>query len=353
MKKVLLLLLAAALSFSAFAQETQTETVPQDTTISASDLANLIIKEAESHLGKPYKYGGRGPKYFDCSGFTSFVYAKFGFTLGRSSSAQANDGVEVSGTLSDLQKGDLVIFSGKKKGVVGHVAIFMDYDEETATARFIHADKAGVRISYFTEPYYQVRVMGARRLIPDFIGRNNRRVGAYPFNTANETVMVPDTLTLGDGDKRVVIFERGRWALVDSEGKVTVPGDLSAARIILYPNGTWKSVAQSTVVVPTMSVRPPAEQDLPADASADAASTPAATPAGAAATTNAAATTQPAQQTAAGTSTQPEKVYHTIVKGDTLYELSLRYKVPVSQICRLNNITENTILNLGRKLRIK
>lgn len=48
-----------------------------------------------------------------------------------------------------------------------------------------------------------------------------------------------------------------------------------------------------------------------------------------------------------------EHVYHTIVRGDMLSKLALKYKVSVDQICRLNNIKRTTILQLGRRLLIQ
>ena len=57
------------------------------------------------------------------------------------------------------------------------------------------------------------------------------------------------------------------------------------------------------------------------------------------------AATKPATTSAA--------VYHVIVSGDTLYALAVRNKTSVAAICRLNNITENTVLQLGQKIRIK
>lgn len=45
--------------------------------------------------------------------------------------------------------------------------------------------------------------------------------------------------------------------------------------------------------------------------------------------------------------------YHTIVSGDTLGALAVKYKTTVKRICELNNIKESTILKLGRKLRVK
>lgn len=47
------------------------------------------------------------------------------------------------------------------------------------------------------------------------------------------------------------------------------------------------------------------------------------------------------------------KVYHTIRRGDTLSGLAVKYGVSVSQLCKLNNITRTTVLQLGRKLRIR
>ncbi|HOY39575.1 MAG: peptidoglycan DD-metalloendopeptidase family protein [Bacteroidales bacterium] len=48
-----------------------------------------------------------------------------------------------------------------------------------------------------------------------------------------------------------------------------------------------------------------------------------------------------------------EAKYHYIVQGDTLWGLSRRYGVSVSQLCRLNNISETTTLRLGTSLRVR
>lgn len=45
--------------------------------------------------------------------------------------------------------------------------------------------------------------------------------------------------------------------------------------------------------------------------------------------------------------------YHTIVEGDTLYKIAGKYNTKVSELCRLNNIQETTILQIGMKLRVK
>lgn len=45
--------------------------------------------------------------------------------------------------------------------------------------------------------------------------------------------------------------------------------------------------------------------------------------------------------------------YHTIVAGDTLSGLAVKYGTTVKQICQWNNITETTLLQLNKKLRVK
>jgi murein DD-endopeptidase MepM/ murein hydrolase activator NlpD len=44
-------------------------------------------------------------------------------------------------------------------------------------------------------------------------------------------------------------------------------------------------------------------------------------------------------------------VYHIIQSGDTLYLLSEKYGVSIEKLCELNNITRNTIMKIGQKIR--
>lgn len=48
-----------------------------------------------------------------------------------------------------------------------------------------------------------------------------------------------------------------------------------------------------------------------------------------------------------------KQVYHKIRSGDTLGGLAVRYGTTVTKICRLNGISSNTTLRIGRTLRIK
>ena len=46
-------------------------------------------------------------------------------------------------------------------------------------------------------------------------------------------------------------------------------------------------------------------------------------------------------------------VYHTIVSGDTLSALARKYGTTIQDLCYLNGISEDTILQLGKKLRVR
>jgi len=76
---------------------------------------NAVLEIAARYIGTPYRSGGKTPAGFDCSGFTSYVYAQLGIPLSSSSSAQRYAGVEVS--RADAQPGDII-------WTPGHVAIY-------------------------------------------------------------------------------------------------------------------------------------------------------------------------------------------------------------------------------------
>lgn len=125
-------------------------------------LADLLT-EARKHLGKPYVHGMKGPRAFDCSGFSSYVYKQFGYNISPASRAQYNEGVKVD--RKNLREGDLVFFTSRSSGRnVGHVGIVVTADNNTGAFTFIHASLKGVKISS-CEGYYANRYVGARRII--------------------------------------------------------------------------------------------------------------------------------------------------------------------------------------------
>lgn len=92
--------------------------------IRESDLATNIINCAKGYLGTRYIWGGNTPSGFDCSGFTKYVYQKFGITLNRVAADQAKQGTWVS--KGNLSPGDLVFFdTNGGNNYINHVGIYI------------------------------------------------------------------------------------------------------------------------------------------------------------------------------------------------------------------------------------
>ncbi|MCI9156214.1 MAG: SH3 domain-containing protein [Lawsonibacter sp.] len=118
-----------------------------------------IADYALQFLGCRYVYGGSSPKGFDCSGFTSYVYKQFGYSLNRTASAQLDNGTPVA--KEDLQPGDLVMFKEGGSKRASHVGMYI------GNGQIIHASTAsvGVIISDLYSSYYVRTYVGARRIV--------------------------------------------------------------------------------------------------------------------------------------------------------------------------------------------
>ncbi|MBR2260668.1 MAG: LysM peptidoglycan-binding domain-containing protein [Paludibacteraceae bacterium] len=130
-------------------------------------LRDSLVEYAQKHIGCKYKYGSRGPKAFDCSGFTYYVFQHFGYTLNSSSSSQYLQGEKIK--YNNTEKGDLIFFKGSKLNskAVGHVGIIINKSEKQDTVWFIHASvQRGISIdSYPGYEYYNKRYIGCKRII--------------------------------------------------------------------------------------------------------------------------------------------------------------------------------------------
>jgi cell wall-associated NlpC family hydrolase len=95
--------------------EYQEELAAQVAAEEAAQRRASIVSIAMRYLGVPYVWGGTTPAGFDCSGFTSYVFAQVGIDLPRTSSAQRYAGTAVS--WAEAQPGDLIWSPG-------HIAIY-------------------------------------------------------------------------------------------------------------------------------------------------------------------------------------------------------------------------------------
>jgi cell wall-associated NlpC family hydrolase len=121
---------------------------------------SVVSNIALSQLGKHYVWGAVGPRTFDCSGFTSYVYRKLGINIPRTSRRQAEFGKLIR--FNQLRSGDLVFFdtSRQRRGFVNHVGIYLGNN------KFIHASSARhkVIITSINKTFYRQRFKWARRV---------------------------------------------------------------------------------------------------------------------------------------------------------------------------------------------
>ncbi|NCB51324.1 MAG: hypothetical protein EOM54_05520 [Clostridia bacterium] len=118
-----------------------------------------IVDYAETFLGVPYVYGGTSPSGFDCSGLVYYCYTHYGYSVNRTAAGLAYSGEEVSA--SDLQPGDIILFTSSGGSYIGHTGIYI------GDGNFIHAPHTGdvVKISSLSETYYTNHYWGARRVV--------------------------------------------------------------------------------------------------------------------------------------------------------------------------------------------
>lgn len=113
--------------------------------------AQMVMDEAKKYIGTPYLWGGNTPAGFDCSGYTSYVFAKVGITIPRTAATQWS-GLKL---ISSPNPGDLVFFETYAPGPT-HVGIYLGNNQ------FIQAGSKGVSIADMTNPYWKPRYLGAR-----------------------------------------------------------------------------------------------------------------------------------------------------------------------------------------------
>lgn len=126
---------------------------------SVSEKTNLMLGQAMTLLGVPYKKGGNSAESgFDCSGFVRHIYeTSIGRLLPRRAEEQAVATEKID--RNELNPGDLVFFNTMRR-TFSHVGIYI------GDGKFIHAPSAGkaVRVDDLRAAYWTKRFTGARRV---------------------------------------------------------------------------------------------------------------------------------------------------------------------------------------------
>ncbi|EPR4668541.1 SH3 domain-containing protein [Listeria monocytogenes] len=145
MKKVLSVLCIFTIVLGMFTPFTMKASAATNTNSTFDEL----YAEAKKHLGKPYKWGTRGPDTFDCSGYTQYVYQKVtGIKIPDTSGPQYAAADKVKN--GNQKPGDLVYFKG-------HVGIYI------GNGKMINAQNDGVKIDNINSTYWQSIFVGYGR----------------------------------------------------------------------------------------------------------------------------------------------------------------------------------------------
>ena len=100
-------------------------TLPTTTYTSNAELRQGIIDYAMQYLGNRYVHGGSSLSGgTDCSGFTCFIYAEFGYSISRTPGGQYS-GAGRSISSEELQPGDIICYSSNGGKSCTHVGLYI------------------------------------------------------------------------------------------------------------------------------------------------------------------------------------------------------------------------------------
>jgi cell wall-associated NlpC family hydrolase len=146
------------------APKTTASSIPypiNEPSLSSSEARKVVIQEAATQIGKPYKLSGNSPREgFDCSGLVFYTYLKAGKLLPRRAEEQYLSAQKVI----EVKPGDLVFFTTDSRGKhIDHVGIYLGQQQ------FIHAPGKGRAVStaLLTEDYWKKRFIGAGNYLED------------------------------------------------------------------------------------------------------------------------------------------------------------------------------------------
>ena len=121
-----------------------------------------VISYAKQYLGINYKYAGRSPKGFDCSGFTHFVMNHFNVAVSPCSRNQVGQGRKIE--LAKVRPGDLIFFRRPKSKYIFHVAMVVSNNQKGV--HIIHSTSRGVVIDNLNESkYWKPKAYTARDVV--------------------------------------------------------------------------------------------------------------------------------------------------------------------------------------------
>jgi cell wall-associated NlpC family hydrolase len=156
MRLAIVAFLAAALlaGCSASSPQRPTAATAPEGVVPVFDLGARAAALAAQQVGVPYRYGGRSPQGFDCSGLVWYVYGELGLTVPRTAAEQRAQSDHVDADA--LRPGDLVFFYTP----ADHVGVYLGGGE------FVHAPSSGKHVerARLDSPYFLLGYAGGGRI---------------------------------------------------------------------------------------------------------------------------------------------------------------------------------------------
>ncbi|MFT4758912.1 MAG: cell wall-associated NlpC family hydrolase [Paraglaciecola sp.] len=122
-----------------------------------------IASYAKKYVGTKYKYAGRTPKGFDCSGFTYYVMKNFNVDLVPISREQEKQGKIIP--VSKAKPGDLLFFRRSKKGNVFHVAMVVSNGSKGTFVVHSSSSRGVVLDNIKNNSYWKTKIVTARDVL--------------------------------------------------------------------------------------------------------------------------------------------------------------------------------------------
>lgn len=135
---------------------------PPATPLPDGAAALRVVELARSVLRAPYRPRGLGRNGFDCSGLTTWVFARTGRELPRTAREQAAVGLWVA--LDELRPGDLVFF-GRSRRALTHVGIVVSEPHQPLTMIHAATSRGVVETVVLDSPYWLGRLQLGRRIL--------------------------------------------------------------------------------------------------------------------------------------------------------------------------------------------
>ncbi len=119
----------------------------------AADIARTLV-------GSRYRYGAAGPRAFDCSGLTLYIYRQLGITLPHRARSQFSSRYgKIIPSMSDLKPGDLLYYKNTAGRGITHAAIYVG-NGMMVTA---NSPRQGVRLNSIHTSYWRRHWAGGLR----------------------------------------------------------------------------------------------------------------------------------------------------------------------------------------------